>query len=212
MGKLFVNLGGGGGVSSDELTASLADVRKGKTVVASDTGDEIGEGTIEDQAGGTYKSTTANQTISCKDKYMTGDIVIEGDSDLKAANIAKGVNILGVTGTHYGNKKAISAVAYYLAGQQNEYTQEEASFTMPADGVVYYGGFSASYGTSGVCTCEIHKNGSVVDSRNITNEYLVRGTMFNQSFTAKAGDVIKVKSTATAGTFTSASIQAVIIY
>lgn len=47
MGKVFISLGGGGGVGSDELTATLEDVLKGKTVVASDTGDEIGTGTLE---------------------------------------------------------------------------------------------------------------------------------------------------------------------
>lgn len=47
MGAVLISLGGGGGVGSDELTATLGDVLKGKTVVTSDTGDEIGVGTLE---------------------------------------------------------------------------------------------------------------------------------------------------------------------
>lgn len=47
MARFYPSGGAGGGVSSDELTANLSDVVKGKTVVAGDTGDEIGTGTLE---------------------------------------------------------------------------------------------------------------------------------------------------------------------
>ena len=46
----------------------------------------------------TYTPTTSNQTIAAG-TYCSGKQTIQGDSDLKAANIAKGVNIFGVTGT-----------------------------------------------------------------------------------------------------------------
>lgn len=47
MGKVMINAGGGGGVSSDELTATAGDVLKGKTAVTSDSNDEIITGTLE---------------------------------------------------------------------------------------------------------------------------------------------------------------------
>lgn len=47
MARFYPSGGAGGGVGSNELTATLGDVLKGKTVVANDTGDEIGTGTLE---------------------------------------------------------------------------------------------------------------------------------------------------------------------
>ena len=44
---VYTNAGGGGGASSDELTAARGDVLKGKTAVTSDSSDEPAEGTLE---------------------------------------------------------------------------------------------------------------------------------------------------------------------
>lgn len=44
---VYTNAGGGGGASSDELTAARGDVLKGKTAVTSDSNDEPMEGTLE---------------------------------------------------------------------------------------------------------------------------------------------------------------------
>ena len=44
---VYTNAGGGGGASSDELTAARGDVLKGKTAVPSDSSDEPVEGTLE---------------------------------------------------------------------------------------------------------------------------------------------------------------------
>lgn len=44
---VYTNAGGGGGASSDELTAARGDVLKGKTAVTSDSNDEPVEGTLE---------------------------------------------------------------------------------------------------------------------------------------------------------------------
>lgn len=47
MAKGVIAAGGGGGTGSDDLTAILGDVLKGKTAVTSDSNDEIGVGTLE---------------------------------------------------------------------------------------------------------------------------------------------------------------------
>lgn len=106
---------------------------------------------------------------------------------------------------------AVSARGFRASGGPTG--AEEQSFTMPRDGTVYYGGCTASYGTRNTI-CEIYKNGAVVDSRNIdnSNDYAWRTTMFNRSFKAKAGEVIKVKAYCAAGAHAISSIQAVIIY
>lgn len=46
MSKILVG-GSSGGIMSDDVTATLADVAKGKTAVTSDSGDEVGTGTLE---------------------------------------------------------------------------------------------------------------------------------------------------------------------
>ncbi|MCI8510838.1 MAG: hypothetical protein HFE83_02430 [Lachnospiraceae bacterium] len=70
MAEAILLKGGGGGVASDELTASLGDVLKGKTAVTSDSGDEAAAGTLELTGdagvsqvltGKTYYSTNAKQ-------------------------------------------------------------------------------------------------------------------------------------------------------
>ncbi len=49
----------------------------------------------------TYTPSSATQTIA-SDQYLTGVQTIAGDSNLVAANIASGVTIFGITGTHTG--------------------------------------------------------------------------------------------------------------
>ena len=50
------------------------------------------------QAAKTYTPSTSNQTIPAG-TFLTGAATIQGDADLTAANIKKGVNIFGKTGT-----------------------------------------------------------------------------------------------------------------
>lgn len=53
------------------------------------------------KAATTYTPTTSNQTIAAG-TYCSGAQTIKGDANLKAENIAEGVNIFGITGTHSG--------------------------------------------------------------------------------------------------------------
>ena len=53
------------------------------------------------QAAQTITPSTSNKTIA-SGRYLTGTQTIKGDANLKAENIAEGITIFGVTGTHSG--------------------------------------------------------------------------------------------------------------
>ncbi len=125
--------------------------------------------------------------------------------------IRKGASIAGISGSWYGEKVCISACAYEILNAGEECKYEENSYTMPASGTVYYGGMTGGYNAV-VTRCEIWKNGTLIDSRNINKDYAARTTMVNKSLTANAGDVIKVVAAASANAVAMSSIQAVIVY
>lgn len=50
----------------------------------------------------TVTPTTTNQTAVASGRYTTGDVVVSGDANLVPENIAEGMSIFGVTGTHSG--------------------------------------------------------------------------------------------------------------
>ena len=54
------------------------------------------------QAAKTVTPGTAAQTAVASGRYTTGDVDVAGDANLVPANIAQGVSIFGVTGTHSG--------------------------------------------------------------------------------------------------------------
>jgi hypothetical protein len=133
---------------------------------------------------------------------------------LTAGKIKKGETLAGITGTWYGDKKCIKAFAVrgFGASSSDYEPSDSQSFTMPASGTVYYGGASCFYNGYGSGTLRIYRNGSVVDSRDGNGSATWRGTMFNKSFNASAGDVITVEATASSGSATMCCIQAVIVY
>lgn len=71
------------------------------------------KGTMPQQGGSTTTPGTGNKTIVFANRFVTGNIIVAGDADLKAANIKKGVNIFGVTGTFEG----------YIAGPADLYNK-----------------------------------------------------------------------------------------
>ena len=58
----------------------------------------------------TYTPTTSNQTIAAG-TYCSGAQTIKGDANLKAANIAEGVTIFGITGTHKSSEDLESVIS-----------------------------------------------------------------------------------------------------
>lgn len=52
------------------------------------------------QAAKTVTPGTTNQTAIASGRYTTGAVTVKGDANLKAENIAEGVSIFGVQGTH----------------------------------------------------------------------------------------------------------------
>lgn len=54
------------------------------------------------QAAKTVTPSTADQTAVSSGKYTTGAVTVKGDANLKAENIAEGVSIFGVAGSHTG--------------------------------------------------------------------------------------------------------------
>lgn len=51
------------------------------------------------QAGKTVRPTTYSQTAAAKGVYTTGAVTVEGDANLIASNIKRGISIFGVSGT-----------------------------------------------------------------------------------------------------------------
>lgn len=54
------------------------------------------------QGAKTVTPGTTTQTAVASGRYTTGDVVVAGDANLVPENIAEGVSIFGVTGTHSG--------------------------------------------------------------------------------------------------------------
>ena len=136
---------------------------------------------------------------------------------LTAAKLLRGQTVAGVTGTGRQKVKQLGDECFYDFGNSDDGSSRgpyDQSFTLPSDGVVYYSGGSASYSSRKTVTCEIYKNGSIVDSRNIdsSNDYVYRGTMTNKSFTVKKGDVIRVRVGTTASSHSTAFLFATIVY
>lgn len=104
------------GTFTSDGTAAAADILSGKKAYVKGAAVNGSMGTL---AGGNYKSTTANQTISCSGKKMTSNIVITGDANLKAANIKKGITILGVAGSYVGDVATIYNGGSSLVGGQS---------------------------------------------------------------------------------------------
>lgn len=135
---------------------------------------------------------------------------------IAANKIVNGQSIDGIAGNGgYASIACIGSCSSNVNGSSD--SDGRQSFRMPRAGRVFYGGATA--GISGSFLCAIFKNGVCMDDRNMRTsgykngygDYSYRGTMFNRSFYANAGDLIEVETTC-GGRNTQSSIQAVIVY
>jgi hypothetical protein len=77
--------------------ATAADVLSGKTFTST-AGVKV-NGTIPTKGATTHTPGTSNKTAVAAGTYCSGAQTVKGDSNLKAANIKKGVSIFGVAGS-----------------------------------------------------------------------------------------------------------------
>ena len=84
MGLAFIEGGGGGGVTSDDVTASRADILSGKRDIASDSGDEIVEGTMPNN-GTVNHSLPINGSFTIQGGYHSGSGKVTQSITTKAA-------------------------------------------------------------------------------------------------------------------------------
>lgn len=74
------NIGGGGGIGSDEVSAAKENVLSGKTYVGTDTGDEIGTGTMENNGATGNQSLNAGNSFLVKKGYHAQDFSVGANS------------------------------------------------------------------------------------------------------------------------------------
>lgn len=106
---MIVNPNGGNGPQVEQATPQISVSAAG--LITAKTEQEKGYvpgGTksstkqLPTQAAKTVTPGTTNQTAVASGRYTTGAVTVKGDANLKAENIAEGVSIFGVTGTHSG--------------------------------------------------------------------------------------------------------------
>lgn len=85
---------------------AAGDLRSGKQLIGADG--SIVTGTMPEVAGKTITPGTTAQTAVAAGRYITGDVVVAGDANLVPANIAQGVSIFGVPGTHSGGGETVN--------------------------------------------------------------------------------------------------------
>jgi len=93
---LFGIAGNSNVVDTSSGTATAAQILSG--LKAWVDGVEI-TGSIASKGAATYTPGTSNQTIAAG-QYLSGVQTISGDADLVAANIAEGISLFGISGTH----------------------------------------------------------------------------------------------------------------
>ncbi len=187
--------------------ATAADVLSGKKFSTASLSNETG--TLPDKTGTTTAATPSldstnnrlKMAIPVKGCYDTAAALYAAYSTIRsligltASILAYGKTCLGVTGTYKPTVAQIAVNAYRgLSDGNTDDSSEEATYTCPADGTCYYNGISVSESSRSTVTCEIYKNGTLVDSRNIdsSNSYTARTTMVGKSFSVASGDVIKI--------------------
>ncbi len=133
------NPAGGGfhatGNFTGDANISSEDVRRGK--IAYSKGQKI-IGNMKEIGMISYRPTTVSQFIE-SEQFISGQLEIQGDKNLIAANIKKGVTIFGVTGTWEGYVPTVNDL-YLYGNQLTEWKKsssvlfEAGQISVPAEG------------------------------------------------------------------------------
>lgn len=99
------------------------------------------------QAAKTVTPGTTAQTAVASGRYTTGDVVVAGDANLVPENIAEGVSIFGITGTHSGGGGPwYQQFVDYLKTEGDKYTLNNPYTTISVTGdAENYEGFYGVY-------------------------------------------------------------------
>lgn len=128
LSKVTVNAMPAGSVANPSITVNSSGLVTATAAVNAgyvDGTDKTGTKQLTVQAAQTITPGTSNKTIA-SGRYLTGTQTIKGDANLKAANIAKGVSIFNVTGTHEGGEDISSETAEYTTLLNNLETAIDA--------------------------------------------------------------------------------------
>lgn len=86
------------------------------------------------QGAKTVTPTTTNQTAVASGRYTTGDVVVSGDANLVPENIAEGVSIFGVQGTHSGGGGSATVTFICEIGANSEINPTSGIFIITPEG------------------------------------------------------------------------------
>ena len=90
---------GGGGVKSDDVTATLANILEGKTALTSDSDDDIGTGTMP-ECGAITLAPTGNNTLTSGEGHydsVTADGSLQTQTFTTGAPFAGGATVNSVS-------------------------------------------------------------------------------------------------------------------
>ena len=133
------------GISSTYVGTGITQRSSANTTFASATGtftapagyySAAATNTITTQAAQTITPGTTSQYINSY-RWLTGSQTIKGDANLVASNIADGVSIFGVSGTHQGGGNKYTCTIYGNGNAYNNYL-EIANNTYYSEGTVMF--------------------------------------------------------------------------
>ena len=157
------------------------------------------------QEAKTITPSTENQTAVASGVYTTGAVTVAGDTNLVAENIAEGVSIFGVTGTHSGGSggtgvetctvRVLDSVAYGL------------SYTTVDESGEVYSNTNASYQDECICVCNTLFVFNIVGATNLESISCTGGEVVVQKGNSGIGFTVVVHLTAGAGEIVEISIS-----
>lgn len=218
------NIGGGGGIGSDELSVTKEYVLSGKTYVGADTDDKIGTGTMENNGATTNQSLNAGGAFTVKKGYHSQAFNVTANSlaSQTSGTATAGQILSGQTAWVNGNKlTGTMAVQSILSFSAAVYSSTAIAFTWKnpvkgpfsgviivgkagayptsiTDGTRYYKGAGSNTVASGTSTATVSSftSGTMYSTQN--NTEWVHAT----SYTATAATTKGQQVITTSGTFT----------